>query len=136
MCFVSFDIVIEDSGMGIPKDKVNTLFVNFSKINKHQKQNPHGVGLGLSICKDLIEQMGGQVKIESEEGKGTKFFISMKCVTKVHTNNSNNSSAMSFESLYPKKNSSKLLPIPEYTNTSPNRAYMKLLHSNLSFHKY
>ena len=35
LCFVSFDIVIEDSGMGIPKDKVNTLFVNFGKINKH-----------------------------------------------------------------------------------------------------
>lgn len=54
--------------MGIPKDKVKTLFVNFSKLSKNQKQNPHGVGLGLSICKDLIEQMGGQVKIESEEG--------------------------------------------------------------------
>jgi hypothetical protein len=48
--------------------------------------------------------MGGQVKIESEEGKGTKFFISMKCVTKVTTNNSN--SSLSLDSLAPKRHSS------------------------------
>jgi len=55
MCFISFDIVIEDTGMGIPKDKIDTLFVNFSKINKHKKNNPHGIGLGLSICKNIVE---------------------------------------------------------------------------------
>jgi len=35
MCFISFDIVIEDTGMGIPKDKIDSLFVNFSKIDNH-----------------------------------------------------------------------------------------------------
>jgi len=79
--------------------------------------------------------MGGKVKIESEEGKGTKFFISMKCVTKVQTEKSN-SSMMSFESLFPKRNSSQILPKTETQDISPNRAYMKLLHSNLSYHKH
>ena len=37
--FINFDIVIEDTGMGIQKDKIKSLFVNFSKIEKHKKQN-------------------------------------------------------------------------------------------------
>lgn len=43
---------------------------------------------------------------------------------------------MSFESLFPKRNSSQILPKTETQDISPNRAYMKLLHSNLSYHKH
>jgi len=43
---------------------------------------------------------------------------------------------MSFESLFPKRNSSQILPKTETLDISPNRPYMKLLHSNLSYHKY
>jgi len=82
IAFISFDIIIEDTGMGIPQDKIKSLFVNFSKIEKHQKQNNQGIGLGLSICKDLIEQMGGSVNVESKEGVGSKFIVTLKCITK------------------------------------------------------
>jgi len=73
--FINFDIIIEDTGMGIPKDKIKDLFINFSKLDVHQKQNTNGIGLGLSICKDLIEQMGGSVNVESKEGVGSKFIV-------------------------------------------------------------
>lgn len=43
---------------------------------------------------------------------------------------------MSFESLFPKRNSSQILPKTETQDISPNRAYMKLLNSNLSYHKH
>jgi len=65
--------------MGIPKEKLDSLFVNFTKINEHKDKNPNGVGLGLSICKNLIEQMGGSVRVESEEGVGSKFIFSLRC---------------------------------------------------------
>ena len=73
-----FDLEIEDQGMGIPADKLDSLFINFCKISEHQSHNPAGVGLGLSICKDLIESMGGSVRVESVVNKGTKFIIRFK----------------------------------------------------------
>ena len=75
--FISFLIIVKDYGMGIPMDKLNTLFLNFTRIEENASVNKDGVGLGLSICKDLIEQMGGSVKVESIPGKSTKFIIQM-----------------------------------------------------------
>lgn len=64
--------------MGIPADKLDSLFINFCKISEHRKKNPNGVGLGLSICKDLLQSMGGSVRVESTVGVGTKFIITFK----------------------------------------------------------
>jgi K+-sensing histidine kinase KdpD len=59
----------------------------------------------LSICKDLIEQMGGSVRVESKEGVGSKFIVTLKCKTKAdqfmikrHISNSNSSMLQSFAS--------------------------------------
>jgi K+-sensing histidine kinase KdpD len=70
-------ITVKDYGMGIPEDKLNNLFLNFSKIEENAAANKNGVGLGLSICKDLIEQMGGSVTVQSKQNKFTKFLIKM-----------------------------------------------------------
>ena len=51
--------------------------MNFSKLDETQKSNPSGVGLGLSICRDIIHALGGEVTIKSEEGKGTDFIITL-----------------------------------------------------------
>lgn len=79
---------MQDFGCGIPPDRINTLFVNFNKIDEHQKRNKFGVGLGLSICKSLIEQMAGHVDVQSEVGKGTKFIINFKTVCQVSSERS------------------------------------------------
>ena len=42
------------------------VFIDFAKMEEHTSVNPHGVGLGLSICKNLIEQMAGSVKVQSK----------------------------------------------------------------------
>lgn len=76
--FIVFSLTIEDHGWGIPADKLDSLFINFCKIDEHRLQNPSGVGLGLSICKDLLESMGGSVAVESTVGVGTKFIITFK----------------------------------------------------------
>lgn len=54
---------VRDTGMGIPKNKIKTVFDRFVKLNSFV----HGTGLGLSICKSLVEQMGGTIGVESEE---------------------------------------------------------------------
>lgn len=76
--YVSFEILIKDSGLGISKKNQGKLFLNFSKLADEQGLNKTGTGLGLSICKHLIEKMGGEVKVLSEGvGHGTTFVIKL-----------------------------------------------------------
>ena len=80
--FVSFEIYIKDSGLGIKKEDINKLFLNFGKLADNEGMNKSGTGLGLSICKNIIEKMGGSVRVESEGiGFGSTFIISItsKC---------------------------------------------------------
>ena len=62
---------VRDTGMGIPKNKIKTVFDRFVKLNSFV----HGTGLALSICKSLVEQMGGTIGVESEEGEGSCFWF-------------------------------------------------------------
>ncbi len=74
--YVSFKIIIKDSGIGIVKENLGKLFHNFSKLADSQGLNSQGTGLGLSICRHIIQKMGGSVKVESEgKDKGTSFII-------------------------------------------------------------
>jgi signal transduction histidine kinase len=54
---------VEDSGIGIPKDKISSLFKEFSKVKNEKNLNPNGIGLGLYICKRIVEGCGGEIKI-------------------------------------------------------------------------
>jgi two-component system NtrC family sensor kinase len=66
-------IQIQDTGVGIPEDLRNKIFEAFFTT----KQKVKGVGLGLSVCYGIIKDHGGEIKVESEEGKGTSFTISL-----------------------------------------------------------
>jgi signal transduction histidine kinase/CheY-like chemotaxis protein len=68
---IKFAII--DTGVGIPKDKLETVFENFSQANASDTRKFGGTGLGLSISRQLVELMGGGISIESEEGSGTTF---------------------------------------------------------------
>jgi signal transduction histidine kinase len=59
-------------------ESVDKLFLDFTKLDENSEQNKHGVGLGLSICKNLVEWMGGKVSVESSINKGTTFEINFK----------------------------------------------------------
>ena len=75
---ISFKMTFRDTGCGITKENQKLLFKNFSKLNETQFANKEGVGLGLSICREIIMTLGGSVDIESEPGNGTDFIISLK----------------------------------------------------------
>lgn len=64
---------ITDTGIGISEEHIRNLFVPFSQIDNSATRKHSGSGLGLSICRKIIEEMGGRIWIESKVGKGTTF---------------------------------------------------------------
>jgi len=74
---VEIGFEIRDTGIGIPKDKIGTLFQAFTQVDSSTTRKYGGTGLGLVISKKLTELMGGEITIKSELGKGTSFEFSM-----------------------------------------------------------
>lgn len=70
---IDLTISIEDTGIGIPKDKLNIIFESFGQASSQSSREYGGTGLGLSICKHIVELMGGRIQVNSTEGKGTVF---------------------------------------------------------------
>jgi len=70
---VKLHAVIRDTGIGIPKDKLSSIFMAFQQADGSTTRKYGGTGLGLSICKQISSLMGGDVWAESEEGKGSIF---------------------------------------------------------------
>jgi two-component system CheB/CheR fusion protein len=62
---------VKDNGIGIPEKSLKTVFGIFKRL--HSKENYSGTGIGLAICKKLVEQNGGEIWVESEIGKGSVF---------------------------------------------------------------
>ncbi|MGZ0656259.1 PAS domain-containing sensor histidine kinase [Coraliomargarita sp. W4R53] len=67
------EVRIEDTGIGIPQDRQHILFEAFSQVDASTTRKYGGTGLGLVICKRLVDAMGGRIWVESEEGKGATF---------------------------------------------------------------
>ena len=67
------EFYVQDTGIGIEKEQLPHIFERFVKLNSFV----HGTGLGLSICQSIVEQLGGQIGVDSEVGKGSRFWFTI-----------------------------------------------------------
>jgi signal transduction histidine kinase len=70
-------VSVADSGVGMDQKKIDSLFRLDTPHSTAGTDNELGTGLGLILCKEFIEKSGGKIWVESEEGKGSKFYFSL-----------------------------------------------------------
>ena len=70
-------IAICDTGIGIPEEKISKIFDRFYQVNGTHTREQEGTGIGLSLTKELVDLHKGKIEVESKEGKGTSFTISI-----------------------------------------------------------
>ena len=73
--WVVVDITISDTGIGIDPERLNTIFEPFAQADATISRKYGGTGLGLTICKNMLEMQNGELLVQSEEGKGSAFNI-------------------------------------------------------------
>lgn len=78
-----YEVTVADTGIGIHADKLANIFDKFMQVDSIYQRKHTGIGLGLSIAKELVEKMGGQISVTSEVGVGSTFKFTM-CL-KLHT---------------------------------------------------
>jgi signal transduction histidine kinase len=74
------EISVRDTGSGIPADKLREIFEPFYTTKQADQQGQGGTGLGLSVCREIIEAHKGRIRVESTPGKGTTFTLKLALV--------------------------------------------------------
>ncbi len=78
-------ITIEDCGIGIPKDKLETIFESFYQVDSSSTRHYGGMGIGLAIVRLILDRHNVAIFVESEEGKGSKFWFDLPMI-QIHKN--------------------------------------------------
>ena len=78
------EFAVEDSGIGIPADKLENIFESFTQAKGDTTRKYGGTGLGLTIVKKIVDLMKGEIKVESELDKGSKFIVNSAHI--IHVN--------------------------------------------------
>ena len=73
----SLKLVISDTGIGIPTEALNDIFEEFHQTDLSRARGYSGTGLGLAIVKRIVNLLGGDVAVESEVGKGSRFTVTL-----------------------------------------------------------
>lgn len=94
--FFDLQFMVEDTGIGIPENKLSDIFENFTQVNSKTTRKYSGTGLGLAITKQLIEQQGGTINVVSKLNLGSKFSFNIKFDTGHYQNKFSSLSSSAF----------------------------------------
>ena len=72
-------ITVQDTGIGIPKKDQESLFKLFGKLTSNHNRNKTGCGLGLTICRKILQKLGGDITLKSTENVGTTVTCTFEC---------------------------------------------------------
>ncbi len=97
------EITISDTGIGIVKERLSTIFEPFEQADATISRKYGGTGLGLAISKNMIEMQNGELLVESEEGKGSAFTIRLPYQISVEEERDNEVQEIDFKSLGPRR---------------------------------
>jgi len=78
------EICISDTGIGIPQEQVKAIFNRFHRVDTRLTRSANGLGLGLAICKRIIELHNGAIWVESESGQGSRFYLRLPLDARTH----------------------------------------------------
>jgi len=84
---VELQLVVEDTGIGIDPEKLETIFEEFEQLEYYLTKKTRGTGLGLAIARKLIHFLNGTITVESESGKGSRFIVNLPFRLKKSKNN-------------------------------------------------
>jgi PAS domain S-box len=73
----TFEVSVSDSGIGIPEERMEEIFLPFRQLESHASRRYGGTGLGLALVKEFIEMHGGDINVKSESGKGSNFIFTI-----------------------------------------------------------
>ncbi len=73
----TFEVSVSDSGIGIPEEHMEEIFLPFRQLESHASRRYGGTGLGLALVKEFIEMHGGDINVKSESGKGSNFIFTI-----------------------------------------------------------
>jgi signal transduction histidine kinase len=68
-------VTVSDNGLGIPTEAIERVFAPFYRLPRDERSRVEGNGLGLAICREMVGQLGGQIALESEPGRGTRVIV-------------------------------------------------------------
>ncbi len=74
----AISFTVEDTGIGIPADKIDSVFSSFTQLNQELNRKAEGTGLGLTITRQLVEAQGGTISVKSKLGQGSTFNVVLK----------------------------------------------------------
>ena len=74
----SITLIVEDTGIGIPKENLDSIFDRFSQVDGSLSRQHEGTGIGLSLVNEIVKLHGGKIRVESEFGQGSRFMVNLR----------------------------------------------------------
>ena len=123
--FMRFDII--DTGIGLKKDQITTLFQEYSQADVSTSREYGGTGLGLSICKNLVELMGGEIWVTSNFGEGSTFSFQIPLEIDKKSEIDNSDSTNEIEKVITEINTLEDIKILIAEDNNTNRMILEML---------